>query len=83
MHRFLKRQTKPKTEMNRDGVRNGCKVVNYIAYHDPALVNGAGMMKRMMKGRGEKLKCGGRGCSKCPPFHQSDYWGYLAAFILK
>lgn len=45
--------------MNRDGVRNGCKVVNYIAYHDPALVNGAGMMKRMMKGRGEKLKCGG------------------------
>lgn len=61
MHRFLKRQTKPKTEMNRDGVRNGCKVVNYIAYHDPALVNGAGMMKRMMKGRGEKLKCGGGG----------------------
>lgn len=30
-----------------------------MAYQDPALVNGAGMMKRMMKGRGEKLKCGG------------------------
>lgn len=44
------------------------------------------MMKRMMKGWGEKLKCGGGGgggCLKCPSFHQSDYWGYSAAFILK
>lgn len=42
--------------MNEDGVREGGKVVNYMAYQDLALVNGAGMMKRMMKGRGEKLK---------------------------
>lgn len=61
----------------------GWKVVNYMVYQDPALVNGAGMIKRMMKGRGEKLKWGGGCVFKMPSISSKWLLGVLSGFHIK
>lgn len=60
----------------------GWKVVNYMVYGEPVLVNGAGMMKRMMKDRGEKLKWG-RGLFKMSSISSKWLLGVLNSFHIK
>lgn len=58
------------------------KGVNYTAYREPALVNGARMMKRMIKDRGEKLTCGG-GLLKMSSVSSKWLLGVLSSFHIK